>query len=95
MLVQILEVHVDDLCHQLPVWELDVVEYAAAQEGVGQLLLRIGGDNDDGAVLGGDGASRLRDVELHPIQLPQPVSYTHLPGERFFTGRAPRDTIKK
>ena len=49
------------------------MEYAAAQEGVGQLLLRIGGDNDDGAVLGGDGASRLRDVELHPVQLPQQV----------------------
>ena len=65
--------HVDDLCHQLPVWELDVVEYAAAQEGVGQLLLRIGGDNHDGALLCLNGFLCFGDIKFHFIQFPQKV----------------------
>ena len=63
----------DDLGHQLLVRELDIVKDAPAQKGVGQLLLRIGGDDDHRAVLCRDGAARLRDVELHAVQLPQQV----------------------
>ena len=64
---------VDDVTHHLLVGEGDVVEHAAAQEGVGQLLLCVGGDDDDGALLRGDGLLGLRDVEFHLIQLPQQV----------------------
>ena len=63
----------DNLSHQLLVREGDIVEDTPAQEGVGQLLLRVGGDDHHRAVLGGDGLARLRDVELHPVQLPQQV----------------------
>ena len=73
LVVQIGEVDPDDLGHQLLVRELDIVEDAPAQKGVGQLLLRVGGDDDHRAVLGGDSAARLRDVELHAVQLPQQV----------------------
>ena len=73
ILLQVREVDPDDLRHQLLVRELDVVEHAPAQEGVGQLLLRVGGDDDHRPVSGGDRLPRLRDVELHPVQLPQQV----------------------
>ena len=66
-------VGVDDVAHHLLVGEGDVVEHAAAQEGVGQLLLGVGGDDDDGALLRGDGLLGLRDIEFHLIQLPQQV----------------------
>ena len=72
-LVQAGEVDPNDLRHQFPVWELDVVEHAPAQKCIRQFLLRIGGDDDHRAVFGSDGAPRLRDVELHPVQLPQQV----------------------
>jgi hypothetical protein len=42
------EVHLDDVAHGLGVGELDEVEEAAPQEGVGQFLLVVGGDDDDG-----------------------------------------------
>ena len=53
--------------------ELDVVEHAPTEESVRQLLLRIGGDDDDGALPGLYGLLRLGDVELHPVQLPEKV----------------------
>ena len=56
-------VHQHDLPHHLRARELDVVEHAAAQERVGQLLLRVGGDDHDGPVDGADGLAGLRDVE--------------------------------
>ena len=49
------------------------MEHAPAQKCIRQFLLRIGGDDDHRAVFGSDGAPRLRDVELHPVQLPQQV----------------------
>ena len=49
------------------------MEDAPAEEGVGQLLLGVGGDDDDGPLLGGDGLLGLGDVELHLVQLPQQV----------------------
>ena len=73
LVVQVGEVDSDDLRHQLLVRELNVVEHAPAQEGVGQLLLRVGGDDDHRPVPGGDRLPRLRDVELHPVQFPQQV----------------------
>ena len=53
--------------------EGDVVEDAAAQEGVGQLLFRVGRDDDDGALLCLDRLLGLGDVELHLVQLPEEV----------------------
>jgi hypothetical protein len=43
------EMHVDDARHRLLVGELDVVEEAAAQEGVGQFLFVVRGDDDRSA----------------------------------------------
>jgi hypothetical protein len=53
--------------------EADVVEEAAAQEGVRQLLLVVRGDDDDRPDLGGDRLAGLVDVELHPIEFLQQV----------------------
>ena len=64
---------VDDLGHRVAVGEGDVVEEAAAQEGVGQLLLIVRGDDHDRPV---DGLHRLAgfvDMEFHPIELLQEV----------------------
>ena len=49
------------------------MEDAPAEEGVGELLFRVGGDDDDGPLPGGDGLLGLGDVELHLVQLPQQV----------------------
>jgi hypothetical protein len=51
LLLEVREVHVDDLLHRLGVGELDVVEEAAAQERVGQLLLVVRGDEDERPML--------------------------------------------
>ena len=59
--------------HLLLLRELDVVEHAPAEESVRQFLLCVGGDDDDGALLGLYGLLRLGDVELHPVQLPEKV----------------------
>ena len=67
------KVHADDLLHLLLVGKVDIMEDAAAQEGVGQLLFRVRGDDDDGAVLGAHGLLRLGDIELHLIELPEKV----------------------
>ena len=63
----------EDALHLLLVRKVDIVEDAPAQEGVGQLLLGVGGDDDDGPLPGPDGLPGLRDVELHLVQLPQKV----------------------
>ena len=65
--------HIDDAAHGLAVRKTDVVEEAAAQEGVGQLLLVVAGDDDDGAMPGADQGLGLIDIELHPVQLAQQV----------------------
>ena len=49
------------------------MEDAAAQERVRQLLLRVGGDDHDGALLGFHCPLGLIDVELHLVQLPQQI----------------------
>ncbi len=49
ILFQVGEMHVDDARHGLLVGKLDVVEEAAAQEGVGQFLFVVRGDDDDAA----------------------------------------------
>ena len=67
------EMHPQDLLHLLLIRELDVVEDAPAQKRVRQLLFRVGGDDDDGPLLGPHRLLGLRNVELHLIQLPQKV----------------------
>ena len=73
VLLQRRVVHLDDLLHRVLVGELDVVEEAAAQEGVGQLLLVVGGDDHQRPVLRDDHLARLVDVELHAVQFAQQV----------------------
>ena len=67
------KMHVDDLLHGLGIGELDVVKEAAAQKGVGQLLLVVGGDEDDGPPLGLHRLAGLVDMELHAVELLQKV----------------------
>ena len=50
----------DDPRHGLSVGKLDVVEEAAAQEGVRQLLLVVGGDDDDRALVAPGSSRRSR-----------------------------------
>ena len=64
---------VDDRLHRLAVGEFDIVEEAAAQEGVGQLLLVVRGDDDDRPLHRRDRLLGLVDVELHPIELLEEV----------------------
>ncbi|GJE68747.1 hypothetical protein CHKEEEPN_0266 [Methylorubrum podarium] len=65
--------HLDDGLQRLGVGEPDVVEEAAAQEGVRQLLLVVRGDDDDRAVFRADRLAGLVDVELHPVEFGQQV----------------------
>ncbi len=67
------EMHVDDLLHRLQVGEFDVVEEAAAQEGVGQLLLVVRRDDDDRAALRLHRLAGFVDEEFHAVQLLQQV----------------------
>ena len=60
------------IAHQLLVRELDVVEDAAAQEGVGQLLLVVRRDEHHGALLRRT-LVRLDDGEPHLVELAQQV----------------------
>ena len=64
---------VHDPLHRFAVREADVVEEAAAQERVRQLLFVVGGDDDDRAVLGLDRLAGFVDEELHPIEFKQQV----------------------
>jgi hypothetical protein len=66
-------VHVDDALHRVGIGELDVVEEAAAQKGVGQFFLVVAGDEHHRPVLGLDQLARLVDIELHAVQLAQQV----------------------
>ena len=63
----------DDFVHRLPVGEIDVVEEAAAQKGVRQFLLVVGGDHHDGPLLGGDGLGKFVNEELHAVEFLQQV----------------------
>ena len=63
----------DNSLHLGLVGKADVVEEAAAQEGVRQLLLVVGGDDDHGALARLDPLASLVDVEFHAIQLQQQI----------------------
>ncbi|MNZ46617.1 hypothetical protein D3C78_643020 [compost metagenome] len=65
--------HVDDPLHCHAVGEGDVVEEAAAQEGVRQLFFVVRGNDDDRALLGLDRLVGLVNVELHLVQFLQQV----------------------
>jgi hypothetical protein len=65
--------HIDDGLHGVGVGELDVVEEAAAQEGVRQLLLVVGGDDDHRPLSGADGFAGLVDMKFHAIQFLEQV----------------------
>ena len=67
------EMHVDDLVHRVDVGKLDVVEEAAAQEGVRQFLLVVRGDHHDRAQPGLDVLAGLVDEELHAIEFEQQI----------------------
>ena len=49
------------------------MEETAAQEGVRQLFLVVGGDDDHRPLAGLDSLAGLVDIELHPIQLQQQI----------------------
>src|SRR5690606_27469031 len=67
------EVYVDDALQRVAIRELDVVKEAAAQKGVRQILFVVRGDDHQRAMAGGDGFSRLVDVEFHAVQFAQQV----------------------
>ena len=58
----------DDSSHHLRLRKGDVVEVAAAQEWVGEILLGIGSDDDDRSVFCPDGLVDLNDVEFHLVE---------------------------
>ena len=60
---------VDDALHGPLVRELNVVEEAAAQEGVGEFLLIVGGNDDQRPMLCLDRAVQLVAVEFHAVEL--------------------------
>ncbi len=72
-LLQPRKMHVDDARHRLLVGKPDVVEEAAAQERVGQLLLVVRRDDDERPVVRDDRLVRLVDVELHAVELAQQI----------------------
>ncbi len=65
--------HFHNLLHGLAIREGNVVEEATTQEGVRQLFLVIGGNDDDRALLGLDGLIGLVNVELHLVEFLQQV----------------------
>src|SRR5258708_3194854 len=67
------EMHLDDRAHGIGVGEADVVEEAAAQESVGQLLLVVRGDHHDRPPPRLDGFAGLVDEELHAIEFQQQI----------------------
>src|SRR5713101_13122 len=67
------KVHLDDLLHRFLVGEAYVVEKAAPQKGVGQLLFVVRGDEHYWALLRLDELLRLVDEELHAVELAQKV----------------------
>ena len=60
--------HGNDAPHHLLIGEGDVVEVAAAEKGVGEVFLGVGGDNDHRPVPRSYGPVDLDDVELHLVE---------------------------
>ena len=67
------EMHVDDALHRLAVGKADVVKKAAPQKGVGQFLLIVRGDHDNGPLLRDDRLLQFVDKELHAVEFEQEV----------------------
>jgi Ca2+-binding RTX toxin-like protein len=67
------EMDVNDCLHRLAVWELDIVEEAAAQERVRQFLLVVRRDHHDRPLRGADILAGFVDVEFHAIELGQQI----------------------
>ncbi len=65
--------HLDDLVHRLGIGKLDVMEEAAAQEGIRQLFFIVGGDDQDWALLSLDRFACLIDKKLHAIEFEQQI----------------------
>ena len=64
---------VDDFLHRLAIRKLDIVEEAAAQEGVGQFLLVVGGDDHDRPFRRLDRLLGLVDMEFHAVEFLQQI----------------------
>ncbi len=73
VLLQVRIVHGHDVAHGLAVGEADVVEEAAAQESVGQVLFVVGRDDDQRTMPRRDGLARFVHVEFHAVQFAQQV----------------------
>ncbi len=65
--------HGDDAAHQLRLGEVDEVEDAAPEEGVGQVLLVVARDDHDRAFGRDDLLVGLEDAEAHAVELVQEV----------------------
>ena len=65
--------HRNNLAHGLLVGEADVMEKAAAQKGVGQFFLIVGGDDENGPLLGLDGLAGLVDKKFHAVEFEQQI----------------------
>jgi len=61
-------VNLNDLSHHVRLWKGNVMEIAAAQERIGQVLFGIGSDNNDGPVFRLYGLVDLNDIEFHLVQ---------------------------
>src|SRR5512132_2737719 len=65
--------HVDDTAHGVAVGKADVVEEAAPQKRVRQLLLVVRGDDDDRPLPGDHRLFGFVDVKLHAVELEQQI----------------------
>ncbi len=68
VLTEVWKVDAQDQPHHVRVRKGDMMEIAAAEEGIGEVLLRVGGDDDHRPVPGRDGLVDLDDVKLHLVQ---------------------------
>ena len=68
LLVQIGKMHVHNEPHHSDIGKGNVMEIAAAQEGIGEVFLGVGCNDDHRPVAGGDGLVDLDDIELHLIE---------------------------
>ena len=60
--------HVHDLGHQLTPWKSDVVKHTTPQEGVGEFLFGVRGDDDNRTMLRDDALIGLEYVKIHLIE---------------------------
>ncbi len=67
------EMHIDNAVHDLRIGEFDVMEEAAAQEGVRQFFFVIRRDEDDRAGASLHRFTRLVDIKLHAVEFEQQI----------------------